>query len=283
MTPTPLSPDPKLDESGSEGSTWPSAPFVNEASDARLAERARRGDEEAFALLVARYERKLIRVLTRLVRDSETARDLAQDTFWRVYVRLDQFDSSRRFGPWLFRVAVNLGLDWLRKRSSVGPATLSLQTADTEEEHRRLDPADPSQDRRRDELAQEVHRILELLPPADRVVLVLRDLEGFSSAEVAAILNRREATIRWRLAQARHHFRDLWERREMEPSAFVDRPSVPLIRPAGAVVPRDTLDDPPSSSNSSSPDAPFSPDSPSSAPVDGLSVGSPSFPPESER
>ncbi|ADV61975.1 RNA polymerase, sigma-24 subunit, ECF subfamily [Isosphaera pallida ATCC 43644] len=266
MPPTPLSPNPELDDTGSEGSSWPSAPFVNEASDARLAERARRGDEEAFAQLVARYERKLIRVLTRLVRDGETARDLAQDTFWRVYVRLDQFDSSRRFGPWLFRVAVNLGLDWLRKHSSNSPATLSLQAAASDETRRYLDPADPSQDRRRDELVQEVHRILELLPPADRVVLVLRDLEGFSSAEVAAILNRREATIRWRLAQARHHFRKLWERREIEPTAFVDRPSIPLERPAGIKGFPD-LRDKVESSNSSPSNVPASSASVSTSPA----------------
>ena len=89
----------------------------NEANlnDAWLVERARHGDHAAFAVLVRRYERKLIRVLARLVRDPEQARDLAQETFWRVYSRLDRFDSARRFGPWLFRVGVNLGLDQLRR------------------------------------------------------------------------------------------------------------------------------------------------------------------------
>src|SRR5208337_4611815 len=87
-------------------------------NDAWLVERARHGDHAAFAVLVRRYERKLIRVLARLVRDPELARDLAQETFWRVYNRLERFDTARRFGPWLFRVAVNLGLDWLRRSRS---------------------------------------------------------------------------------------------------------------------------------------------------------------------
>ncbi len=87
--------------------------------DAWLVDLARRGDHQAFAVLVRRYERKLIRVLVRLVREPEQARDLAQETFWRVYVRLDRFDTARRFGPWLFRVGVNLGLDWLRSIKSV--------------------------------------------------------------------------------------------------------------------------------------------------------------------
>src|SRR3954464_14220564 len=89
---------------------------AEELGDARLVERARGGDDQAFAALVVRYERKLIRVLTRLVRDEELARDLAQETFWKVFNRLDHFDTARRFGPWLFRIGVNLGLDQLRRR-----------------------------------------------------------------------------------------------------------------------------------------------------------------------
>src|SRR4051812_10820639 len=65
-----------------------------ETGDARLVERARNGDDDAFALLVSRYERKLLRVLTRMVHDEELARDLAQETFWKVYNRLDRFDTS---------------------------------------------------------------------------------------------------------------------------------------------------------------------------------------------
>src|SRR5262249_27149478 len=87
-------------------------------NDAWLVEHARHGDQRAFAALVQRYERKLIRVLTRLVQQPEQARDLAQETFWRVYKSLDRFDTARRFGPWLFRVGVNLGVDWLRSNKS---------------------------------------------------------------------------------------------------------------------------------------------------------------------
>src|SRR5437016_5234617 len=86
------------------------------SSDARLVEDARRGDSDAFGQLVRRYEARLISVILRFVRDYELARDLAQETFLRVYERMDQFDPSRRFGPWLFRIGVNLTLDHLRRR-----------------------------------------------------------------------------------------------------------------------------------------------------------------------
>lgn len=191
----------------------PPAPRVDDSGDARLVERARDGDDEAFALLVARYERKLIRVLARLVHDHELARDLAQETFWKVYSRLDRFDTSRRFGPWLFRVGVNAGLDQLRRHAPPStPANDHRAIGDYGSEPRpeAVDP-DP---RPRVELAQEVRHVLDQIPLAYRTILVLRDLEGFSSAEVAAIVGRQEATVRWRLAKAREQFRLLWERRQ---------------------------------------------------------------------
>ncbi len=180
-----------------------------ELNDAWLVERARHGDQRAFGVLVTRYERKLIGVLSRLVGDVEQARDLSQETFWRIYQRLDRFDSSRRFGPWLFRIGVNLALDWLR-RARV--ETLSLSGQGRRDGHG-LDPASPDP-RKRAELVQEVQFILSRMPASERTILVLRDLEGFSTSEVAAIVGRKEPTVRWRLALARQRFRDQWQGRQ---------------------------------------------------------------------
>src|ERR1017187_8833318 len=181
-------------------------------NDAWLVEHARHGDHQAFALLVQRYERKLLRVLTRLIRDPEHARDLAQETFWRVYIRLDWFDTSRRFGPWLFRVAINLGLDWLRHSKYEPPLTGSIPRAGGNGQSTFDVPdADP---RTQADLAQEVQFILGLVPVSYRTILVLRDLEGFSTSEVAAIVGRRESTVRWKLSVARDKFREIWERRQ---------------------------------------------------------------------
>lgn len=185
---------------------------AEELGDARLVERARIGDDQAFAALVVRYERKLIRVLTRLVRDEELARDLAQETFWKVYNRLDHFDTARRFGPWLFRIGVNLGLDQLRRHNGIAASSIDRAAGDGDAP-RAFDVPDPDP-RIQAELAQEVQFILERIPVPYRTILVLRDLEGFSSAEVAAIVSRREATVRWRLAKAREMFREHWERRQ---------------------------------------------------------------------
>ncbi len=204
---------------GTRSEAGPGSPLErsDETSDARLVEQARLGDDQAFGLLVIRYERKLLRVLYRLVRDEELARDLAQETFWKVYTRLDRFDTARRFGPWLFQVGVNLTLDQLRR---VTPIVTSL---DQPQGRQSLAPsyagaiAEPDS-RLQAELSQEVHHVLESIPLDYRTVLVLRDLEGFSSAEVAAIVGRREATIRWKLAKAREMFRQHWERRQLFPA-----------------------------------------------------------------
>lgn len=187
----------------------PRADPAEELGDARLVEQARLGNDSAFGILVQRYERKLIRVLARLVQDDELARDLAQETFWKVYSRLDRFDTSRRFGPWLFRVGMNLGLDQLRRLSL---PSVSIDRARSDGGRTSdLPEADP---RVREELAQEVRFVLDRLPVDYRSVLILRDLEGFSSAEVASIIGRQEATVRWRLARAREMFRQHWERRQ---------------------------------------------------------------------
>lgn len=205
-----LEPDSETESDHDNGAAMTLAAAEEAAlGDARLVERARLGDHAAFGALVRRYERKLIRVLARLVRDPELARDLAQETFWRVYNRLERFDTARRFGPWLFRIGVNLGLDHLRRCRSEPPPPTSIDRGYGEA---RFDLPDPDP-RVQAELAQEVQFILAQIPASYRTILVLRDLEGFSSSEVAAIVGRREATIRWRLSRAREKFRLIWERR----------------------------------------------------------------------
>jgi len=192
-------------------------PAEGGVSDARLVEEARRTDRNAFGMLVQRYERRLIRVIGRFVRDVDIAEDLAQETFLRVYERLDQFDAARRFGPWLFRIGVNLTLDYLRKRKRRGRWVLFSESSIEK-------PPDPSVSDPRTalDLKQEVRAVLEEIPEKYRTVIVLRDLENFTTSEIAAILNRKEATIRWRLAEARSRFQKLWAKRQVQSTVAVE-------------------------------------------------------------
>lgn len=181
----------------------------SQATDARLVDAARRGETDAFGQLALRYERRVLKVIRRFVADQELAMDLAQDAFLKAFDRLEQFDPSRRFGPWLFRIAVNTTYDYLRKIKRKGRWALFSEAG----EDRVPDPeaADP---RGEIDLSHEVRTVLEELPEAYRTVMVLRDLEGFSTSEVAAVTERSEATIRWRLAEARRMFKEAWERRQ---------------------------------------------------------------------
>ncbi len=178
-------------------------------SDARLIEDVRNGDRDAFGTLVLRYESRLTRVIMRFVNDPDLAQDLTQETFIRAYERLDQFDPSRRFGPWLFRIGVNLTLDFLRRRKRTGRWSLFSESPNESG----MEPA-VSDPRQKHDLSQEVHQVLDQIPEKYRMVLVLRDLENFSTSEIAAITDRKEATIRWRLAEARNYFQSLWEKRQ---------------------------------------------------------------------
>jgi RNA polymerase sigma-70 factor (ECF subfamily) len=191
----------------------PSLPDEPSVSDARLVDAVRRGDRDAFGELVRRYEHRLLGVIRRFVDRPDAAEDLAQETFLRVYQRLDQFDPSRRFGPWLFQIGVNLTLDWMRR--SRRRRWLRLFTDRGIER-----PADPAvaDPRVQEDLQQEVRHILAVLPEKYRIVLILRDLENFSTSDIAAILKRKETTIRWRLAEARNRFHELWEQRQQERS-----------------------------------------------------------------
>lgn len=177
-------------------------------NESRLVEEARRGNKQAFGELVMRYERRLIRVILQFVKNQEQAEDLAQETFLKVYERLDQFDPSRRFGPWLFRIGVNQTLDYIRRRKRRGWWLLFTDRG-TEKP---LDPA-TSDPRQQLDLQQEVEAVLEQIPENYRIVLTLRDLQNFSTSEIATMLGRKEATIRWRLAEARNMFQEIWVKR----------------------------------------------------------------------
>jgi RNA polymerase sigma-70 factor (ECF subfamily) len=184
---------------------------LEKASDSRLVEQVRQGVRAAYGELVHRYEKKLVRTIQRMVGNSETAEDLAQDTFLKAYDRLDRFDSSKRFGPWLFQIGVNTAIDWLRRNKR--RVRISLNEMNQGENSFDPPDADP---RNALDLSQEVQHVLAQIPIDYRTVLMLRDLEGFPCSEVAAIIGRQEPTVRWRLLRAREMFKEIWTKRQGE-------------------------------------------------------------------
>jgi RNA polymerase sigma-70 factor (ECF subfamily) len=182
------------------------SPSVTTPDDKELVQQCRAGDAQAFATLVKRYEKKVYWIAYNLVGSAEDARDLAQEAFLRVYRSLAKFDERYGFYTWLYRIAVNLSIDHLRKKGK--GETVSLEEF----------PVDPAGDSPPDktvrdaELNDRIQRTLNALPAKYKAVIVLRDVEEMACEDIAKIINCTNATTRWRLHKARELFRDRWQR-----------------------------------------------------------------------
>jgi RNA polymerase sigma-70 factor, ECF subfamily len=169
--------------------------------------RCQAGDSAAFRSLVERYERRAFWIAYHMLGHVEDAQDVVQEAFIRVFRALPRFRLGKRFYTWFYRIVLHLAIDTLRKRREAGGRV--VEVAETLEE----DAPDPSETFLRDESAARVQEVLEKLPPKERAILVLRDIEGFSAKEIADIIQSNHATVRWWLFLARKEFRRAWEGR----------------------------------------------------------------------
>jgi RNA polymerase sigma-70 factor, ECF subfamily len=187
---------------------------VEPVSDHSLLAAAREGDEAAFAELVRRYRGQITNYTYRVVGDYETAVDLAQETFLRVFRAADRYQSSYAFSTYIYRIATNLAISELRKRRRQRLVSLTNFFRPREQggEDCELDPADlqPLADTSlvEDERRRAVSRAIATLPEKYRVPLVLRDVEERSYEEIARILDMSEGTVKSRISRARAFLRD---------------------------------------------------------------------------
>jgi len=163
------------------------------------------GDVNAFEKLVTEYERAVYAIAQRMTGNAEDAADMTQETFIKAYNSLSSFRGDSKFSVWLYRIANNVCLDFLRSRSR--KPTVSLSTEDDDGEETQLDIADESQS---PELLLEnaltrdaVRRGLDSLPPDYRQILLLREIQGLSYEEIAAALGLESGTVKSRIFRAR--------------------------------------------------------------------------------
>jgi RNA polymerase sigma-70 factor (ECF subfamily) len=178
--------------------------------DAVVLERVLAGDEDAFALLVRRYEPKLRVYVSQIVPSDEEARDLVQEAFIRVWRHLDQYDSKFRFSTWLFRIAHNLAIDHLRRRRQ---PIVSLDIGEDDEgDEIRLDPVDarrgPLAELANRELAEAMAREIEQLPDSYRELIVLRHFVGLAYNEIAEMKGLPLGTVKNKLFRAHSVLRE---------------------------------------------------------------------------
>ncbi len=166
-----------------------------------LVKKAQQGHEDAFAALVETYRRKMFNLAYSFTRNRESADDLAQEVFLKAYLSLPKFQFKSSFGTWLYRIAVNTSKDHLRKEGKVQKVPFDESPADMmlhEDEMAKREEAEIQEDRK-----TLLRQALQTLPEKYKVILTLRDIQGFPYGEIAEILNLSAGTVDSRLHRAR--------------------------------------------------------------------------------
>ena len=178
-------------------------------ADALLVERAKRGDVSAFEMLVVKYQRRIERLIARMVRDVDLVQDIAQEAFIRAYRALPQFRGDSAFYTWLYRIAVNTAKKALvdKKRDPVVLESALVSTEDGEEpsrgENELSDGETPEAVLASKEIAATVNAAIDALSEDLRQAIVLREIEGLSYEEIADVMNCPIGTVRSRIFRAR--------------------------------------------------------------------------------
>jgi RNA polymerase sigma-70 factor, ECF subfamily len=177
--------------------------------DRALVERAQRGETHAFEMLVVKYQRRIERLVTRMLRDPMAIEDVAQETFIRAWRALPQFRGESAFYTWLYRIAINTAKKALadRKRDPVVAESTLVSTEDGEEpsrlENELSDGETPDAVLASKEIAAAVNAAIDALSEDLRQAVVLREIEGLSYEEIAAVMNCPIGTVRSRIFRAR--------------------------------------------------------------------------------
>jgi len=179
--------------------------------DQLLVERAQRGDKRAFELLVDKYQRKLARLVSRLVRDPGEAEDVTQEAFIKAYRALPSFRGDSAFYTWLYRIGINTAKNYLVATGRRAPTSTEVDAEEAEsfESGEQLrDINTPESLLLSKEIATTVNAAIESLPEELRSAIQLRELEGMSYEEIAKLMDCPIGTVRSRIFRAREAIAD---------------------------------------------------------------------------
>ena len=181
---------------------------AQEPEFARLVRQAKAGDAAAFEAILCQFERRVLLTAMRLLNGNlEDAKDAAQQVFLRLHRSLHQLDANRHFASWLYRITVNVCRDMVRVRARRPVVPL--------EEAGHCATAGGTEDAmRRDEQMRLIYAALATLPERERAAIVLRDIEGIPTSEVARILGSSEVTVRSQISNGRVKIRKFIDRQQ---------------------------------------------------------------------
>ncbi len=174
--------------------------------DAELVSRVQAGDKQAFDLLVIKYQRKIMRLLSRMIRDPAEIEDVAQEAFIKAYRALPQFRGESAFYTWLYRIAINTARNWLaaNKRAPSTPSAFENEEGETFNESDVLtDGSNPESEMASRQIAETVNKAINYLPEELRNAIVMREIDGMSYEDIAESMNCPIGTVRSRIFRAR--------------------------------------------------------------------------------
>lgn len=186
-----------------------------ENNDLQLVERAQAGDRDAFRELVEKYQRRVYSICYGMLKNPDDSMDVSQEVFVKVFRYLEKFNGESTFYTWLYRIAVNMCIDFIRKNSR-------MRVVDYDDGIARIESMDDGGDNilpstlglnpdkvyGRKELRQKMLEALETLSENHRTILIMREVDGLSYDELAEVLNISKGTVMSRLYHARRYYQD---------------------------------------------------------------------------
>lgn len=186
--------------------------------DETLVRQCQHGDPEAMSCLIVKYQDRIYNTILKICGNRDDAAELTQDTFVKVLESIQTFRGKSSFYTWLFRVAVNVSLNYCRRRFKLSPVSLDAANENLDKQREPLaamladsDQHDPAWIAQQKELVKQLIDSIAQLPEEYRIVIVLRDIEQMSYAQIADVLDIEYGTVKSRLSRARASLRQLWE------------------------------------------------------------------------
>jgi len=186
---------------------------IKSLTDGELIVNAIRGGEDNFEELVRRYQRPITGYIYRMLNNYDASLDVTQEVFIKVYNSLEKYSAEFKFSTWLYRIAHNAAIDYMR-RNSVSQQSLEAENADgTYQLQIESSQPNPEQMRERSEWRTEIDTVVKCLPPLYRELIVLRHTQDLSYDEIAEVTNLPLGTVKNRLFRAREMMREMFVER----------------------------------------------------------------------